>query len=168
MTPPPTSQVAFGLQYSPGSIKLPKIGRGEQGDVLSKLWNAGIRFIRFQWVDYTNVTRYRVIPAIAFVELLSASRPGIGLTKAAFGLVGASLAPGFSGTGEYLYTPDLSSTRICSYTPDHASIMGWFEEKMPTREKAGRDDALKVPLCPRGLLRDIAKYVLFAVCHSDC
>jgi glutamine synthetase len=33
--------------------------------------------------------------------------------------------------------------------------MGWFEEKLPTRESAGRQDDLKVPLCPRGLLRDI-------------
>jgi glutamine synthetase len=65
---------------------------------------------------------------------MSASRPGIGVTKAAFGLVGASLAPGFSGTGD---------------------LMGWFEEKLPNREGAGSEDALKVPLCPRGLLRDV-------------
>jgi hypothetical protein len=78
---------------------------------------------------------------------------------AALGIVGASLAPGFSGTGEYLYTPDLSSLRQCGYAPGHASLMGWFEEKLPTRESAGREDALKVPLCPRGLLRDIIMYV---------
>jgi len=33
--------------------------------------------------------------------------------------------------------------------------MGWFEEKLPSGESAGSEDALKVPLCPRGLLRDV-------------
>ena len=156
MVPPSTSQVAYGLQYLPASVKLPTLG---QGDVYLNLSLDGIRYIRFQWVDYTNVTRNRIIPLTAFRDLISSSRPGVGLTMAALGLVGASLAPGFSGTGEYLYTPDLSSLRRCGYAPGHASLLGWFENKMPTRESAGREDALKVPLCPRGLLRDIIKYV---------
>jgi hypothetical protein len=156
MTSPSTSQIAFGLHYQPSSVKLPAFG---QGDVLDKLWRARVDYIRFQWVDYTNVARYRVIPRTVFHELMSAPRPGIGVTKAALGLVGVSLAPGFSGTGEYLYTPDLSSTRLCGYAPRHASIMGWFEEKLPSPGNEGRNDSLKVPLCPRGLLRDIVKYV---------
>jgi hypothetical protein len=164
--PPSTSQVAFGLQYRPASVKLPTLG---QGDFLqnSKYWQSdrGIRYIRFQWVDYTNATRYRIIPLTAFRDIISASRPGVGLTMAALGLVGASLAPGFSGTGEYLYTPDLSSLRYCGYAPGHASLLGWFEEKLPTRESAEREDALKVPLCPRGLVRDIVKYVYLTACH---
>src|SRR5947208_13732743 len=110
MTPPSTSQVAFGLQYQPASAKLSTVG---QGDVLTNLARAGIQYIRFQWVDYTNVTRYRVIPFSAFCELMTAPRPGIGVAKAVFGLIAASLVPGFTGTGEYLYTPDLSSTRLC-------------------------------------------------------
>jgi hypothetical protein len=154
MEHPSTSQVAFGVQYLPGSVKIPTFG---QGNVLDKL--QGYRYIRLQWVDYTNTTRYRIIPRAAFRDLMSASRPGVGVTKAAFGLVGASLAPGFSGTGEYLYVPDLSSTRECSYAPGHVSMMGWFEEKLPSGEGAGGEDSLKVPLCPRGLLRDIVKYV---------
>jgi hypothetical protein len=164
--PPSTSQVAFGLQYRPASVKLPTLG---QGDFLqnSKYWQSdrGIRYIRFQWVDYTNATRYRIIPLTAFRDIISASRPGVGLTMAALGIVGASLAPGFSGTGEYLYTPDLSSLRYCGYAPGHASLLGWFEEKLPTRESAEREDALKVPLCPRGLVRDIVKYVYLTACH---
>jgi hypothetical protein len=156
MTPLSASQAAFGLIYQPASVKLPTFG---QGQVLDKLQINEIQYIRFQWVDFTNVTRYRVLPLRAFLELMSASRPGIGVTKAVFGIVGASLAPGFSGTGEYLYTPDLSSTRLCGYAPGHASVMGWFEEKLPTPAKAGREDAFKVPLCPRGILRDIVRCV---------
>jgi hypothetical protein len=156
MTPPPTSQVAFGLQYQPASAKLPTFG---QGEVLDKLWRAGIEYIRLQWIDYTNVARNRIIPLLAFQELMSASRPGVGVTKAALGIVGASMAPGFSGTGEYLYTPDLSSTRLCGYAPGHASIMGWFEEKLPAQGNVGREGALKVPICPRTLLRDVVMCV---------
>lgn len=156
MTPPSTSQVAFGLQYQPASAKLSTVG---QGDVLLNLARAGIQYIRFQWVDYTNVTRYRVMPFSAFCELMAAPRPGIGVAKAVFGLIAASLAPGFTGTGEYLYTPDLSSTRLCGYAPGHASLMGWFEEKLPAPGNEGKRDALKVPLCPRTMLRDIVKCV---------
>ena len=158
MAPPSTSQVAFGVQYLPASelVKVPTYGRG---NVLDKLQDNGTRYIRFQWVDYTNTTRYRIIPLAAFRDLMSASRPGVGVTKAAFGLIGASLAPGFSGTGEYLYVPDLSSLRPCGYASKHVSLMGWFEEKLPSEESAGREDALKVPLCPRGLLRDVVEYV---------
>lgn len=156
MTPPSTSQVAFGLQYQPASAKLSAVG---QGDVLENLSTAGIQYIRFQWVDYTNITRYRVVPLSSFCELMAARRPGIGVTKAVFGLIAASLVPGFTGTGEYLYTPDLSSTRLCGYAPGHASLMGWFEEKLPAPGNDGKRDALKVPLCPRTILRDIVKCV---------
>jgi hypothetical protein len=157
MARPSTSQVAFGLQYSPASVKIPRLLQGTTlHEIKQELGHYGCRYIRFQWVDYTNVTRCRIIPFAAFLELLSASRPGIGLPKAALGLVGPSLAPGFSGTGEYLYTPDLKSFRQCGYASKngHLSVMGWFEEKLPT---PGREDALKVPLCPRGLLRDTVR-----------
>src|SRR5712671_3166200 len=159
MTTPSASQIAFGIQYSPASDQPPTLGHGA---VLDGLSSRGIQYIRFQWVDYTNITRYRIIPISAFRQLMSAGRPGIGLTKAAFGLIGPSLAPGFSGTGEYLYTPDLSSIRQCGYAPGHVSLMGWFEEKLPIQDNnAGGRDALKVPLCPRGILKDIEKYVCF-------
>ena len=164
MEPPSTPQVAFGVQYLPGSVKIPTFG---QGNVMDKLH--GFRYIRLQWVDYTNTTRYRIIPLAAFRDLMSASRPGVGVAKATFGLVGASLAPGFSGTGEYLYIPDLSSTRPCSYASGHVSMMGWFEEKLPSGESAAGVDSLKVPLCPRGLLRDVVKYVYlrFSILVTD-
>ncbi|SRR6266702_1125519 len=153
-----TPEVAFGLKYHPVSAKLPTLGRGDVLCVLRRLDELGIRYIRLQWVDYTNITRHRIIPLPAFSELLGASRPGVGIAKAVFGLVGVSMAPGFSGTGEYLYTPDLSSIRNCGYASGHASLMGWFEEKLPIQKQVGKD-SLEVPLCPRGLLRGIVKCV---------
>ena len=152
------SEVAFGVQYVPASIQLPTLGQDDR-DILNFLERKGIRYIRFQWVDYTNLTRYRIIPLPAFRKLLSVPRPGISITKAVFGIVGPILSPGFTGTGEYLYTPDLNSARLCGYAPGHASLMGWFEEKVPTGEISGKD--LKSPLCPRRLLRDIVTYVNF-------
>ena len=166
MAPKSTPQAAFGLKYLPVSAKLPTLWKtiktfpSSCGILEGVRYFSGVqvRYIRFQWVDYTNITRNRIIPVSAFMELLGASRPGVGIAKAVFGLVGVSLAPGFSGTGEYLYTPDLSSLRLCGYAPGHASLMGWFEEKSPVQTPEGKD-TLEVPLCPRGLLRGIVKCV---------
>ena len=162
MAPTSTPKAAFGLKYLPVSAKLPTLSTQIESYSNGNRYLYNIRYIRFQWVDYTNITRNRIIPAQAFFELLGASRPGVGVTKAVFGLVGVSLAPGFSGTGEYLYTPDLSSLRRCGYAPGHASLMGWFEEKSLVQTPEGKD-TLEVPLCPRGLLRGIVK----CVAHSS-
>ncbi len=155
-------EAAFGIKYLPMLAKLPTVGRGDALLVLCRLHALNIRYIRFQWVDYTNITRTRIIPLPAFFELLEASRPGVGITKAALGIVGTTISPGFSSTGEYLLTPDLSSIRICAYSPGHASLMGWFEEKSPINKQVGQDTSdsdLEAPLCPRGLLRGIVKCV---------
>ena len=69
-----------------------------------------------------------------------------------FGLVGATCAPGFNGTGLYLYAPDLSSLRKCGYAPGHVSLMGWFEEK-----EATVGGSLEVDLCPRTQLRRVVE-----------
>ena len=158
MAPPSTQEFEFGIKYLPASAKLPTLGRDDVPRVIHRLRDHGIRYVRLQWVDYTNITRNRIIPLLAFTELLGASRPGVGIMTAVFGLIGLSLAPGFSGTGEYLYTPDLSSIRLCGYAPGHASLMGWFEEKLPIPNQVGKD-SLKVSLCPRELLRGIVKCV---------
>ncbi|KAH8998170.1 glutamine synthetase/guanido kinase [Lactarius akahatsu] len=154
MAPTSTSEVAFGLRHLPVSAKLPTLGRGDVVRVIRSLDELGIRYIRFQWVDYTNISRSRIIPLPAFSELLGASRPGLGIGRASFGIAGSSLAPGFSPTGECLHTPDLSSIRLCGYAPGHASLMGWFEEKLPIQKQVG-GDALEMSLCPRGLLKGI-------------
>ncbi|KAF8265800.1 glutamine synthetase/guanido kinase [Lactarius quietus] len=154
MAPTSTPEVAFGLKYLPASVRLPTLGRDDVPRVLRRLTDHGIRYIRLQWVDLTNTSRNRIIPLAAFSELLGASRPGVALSKVVLGVTGFLCAPGFSGNGEYLYTPDLSSLRLCGYAPGHASLMGWFEEKLPIQKQVGKN-ALGVPLCPRGILRGI-------------
>lgn len=147
----------FGISYTPSSVStfLPKLGEHSVASLRAR----GIRYIRFQWHDYTNVTRYRVVPLSAFAALLASSRPGVGITKAALGLIGISLAPGFTGSGEYLYTPDPSSMRTCGYAPGHASVLGWFEEKEQVKGKDGRG-TFETSDCPRTILKRIVEYVI--------
>ena len=60
-----------------------------------------------------------------------------------------------SPAGEWLYTFDLSSIRLCPYAPGHASVMGWFEVKTPTAGLVSTN----VDLCPRTILRRVTEYV---------
>ncbi|THH13248.1 hypothetical protein EW146_g6942, partial [Bondarzewia mesenterica] len=133
-----TPQNTFGITYTPSSVSeyLPKLGKVS----ISGLRSQGIRYIRLQWHDYTNTTRYRVIPISAFAALLASSRPGIGIAKASLGLVGIALAPG--------------SMRLCGYAPGHASVMGWFEEKELVKGKDGKE-TFGTSDCPRGLLKRV-------------
>ncbi|KAI8986824.1 FLU1-II [Trametes punicea] len=116
---------------------------------IAELLTPDIEFVRVQWVDLTNAVRFRVLSASYFRKLLSDpdSRPGIGLAKVTLGLVGLQVAPGFEAVGEYLYVPDLSSWRKCTYAPGHASVMGWFQEKVPHPERG-----LAVNYCSRAIL----------------
>ena len=73
------------------------------------------------------------------------------------------LAPGFGPVGEDLYVPDLSSWRVCTYAPGHASVMGWFQEKIP-----GPSGELAVPLCPRTLLHRLVRYTYMRLSSLEC
>ncbi|KAG6853772.1 hypothetical protein C0991_001483 [Blastosporella zonata] len=115
-----------------------------------------ISYVRLQWVDLVNNTRCRVIPISYFLKLLEASRPGVGVAKVALGLVYLMAAPGFAPAGEYLFVPDLSTIRICPYSPGEVVVLGWFHEKTPY---PGIDNklTLEVPLCPRATLQRVVK-----------
>ncbi|KAI1798339.1 glutamine synthetase/guanido kinase [Ganoderma leucocontextum] len=146
----PADPSAYGVLYAPNTsapLAPPK--------TLDELLAPEIAFVRVQWVDYINTVRFRVLSASYFRALLSdpaKTRPGIGVSKVAFGLVGLKLAPGFGPVGEYLYVPDLRTWRVCTYAPGHASVVGWFQEKSPS-PAAG----LAVPLCPRTILARLVK-----------
>ncbi|KZT08191.1 FLU1-II [Laetiporus sulphureus 93-53] len=114
------------------------------------LQRLGIKFVRIQWVDLTNTVRFRVLPVSYFKKLYTTPRPAVGLAHVTLGLVGTAAARGFSGSGEHLYVPDLSSFRVCPYAPGHAVVMGWFQEKMPSPTGSFASE-----LCPRALLKRI-------------
>ncbi|KAI0826976.1 glutamine synthetase/guanido kinase [Trametes gibbosa] len=140
---------AYGVVY-----QVPHASPASKVKGLDELLTPDIEFVRVQWVDLVNTIRFRVLPASYFRKLLSvtASRPSICIGKIVLGLVGLQVAPGFGATGEYLYVPDLSSWRVCTYAPGHASVMGWFEEKTPLPLTG-----VAVDICPRTILARVVR-----------
>ncbi|KAF4616914.1 hypothetical protein D9613_008396 [Agrocybe pediades] len=137
---------------------------------VDSLRSRSIKYVRVTWVDWANNVRYRVLPIQYFTKLLENAgkdsagvlkgRPGISVAKVVFGIVGIGIAEGFGPIDEYLYAIDMSTLRICEYAPGHASVYGWFQEKVPVPQpNAGitQDDrrALEVEFCPRTILRRV-------------
>lgn len=141
----------YGVQYKPGMPTGPKIS-------VKSLEKLGIRYVRITWVDLINNIRYKVLPLSYFKKVLESDRPGISLPTAAFGLVTLQMAEGFAPIGEYLYVPDLNTLRVCPYVEGHASIYGWFQEKVYPL-----NGGLEVELCPRTLLKKVLQYVQFCI-----
>ncbi|TFK86124.1 FLU1-II [Polyporus arcularius HHB13444] len=140
----------YGVLYSAG----PTQSSPSAAKSLDELLTPDIKFVRVQWIDFINTPRVRVLSVAYFRKLYENphTRVGVGLAKVALGIVGLSLAEGFGAVGEWLYVPDLSSWRVCTYAPGHAVVMGWFQEKMPAPE-TGFD----MPLCPRTLLHRLVR-----------
>ena len=141
----------YGVQHKPGNSTGPKISVNDLGEL-------GIRYVRITWVDLINNIRYRVLSLSYFRRLLESRRPGISVPSAVFGLINLHMAEGFVPIGEYLYVPDLNTMRICPYAEGHASVFGWFQQKVPPP-----NGGLEVELCPRTLLKKVLQYVQFRV-----
>ncbi|KAF9451041.1 glutamine synthetase/guanido kinase [Macrolepiota fuliginosa MF-IS2] len=139
---------SHGVLYTPSSVSSQAV------PTIQWLKDAGIKYVRVQWVDLVNNVRLRVLPVSYFEELMLSPRPGLGVAEAALGLIYGNLAEGFGVVGEYLYVPDLLTARLCPYSPGHASVLGWFEEKAPYRDAEGKL-AVKSLICPRTKLKDI-------------
>ena len=137
----------YGVQYKPGVPTGPKVS-------VKDLEKLGIRYVRITWVDLINNIRYRVLSLSYFKRLLESDRPGVSVPSVVFGLITLQLADGFAPIGEYLYVPDINTLRICPYAEGHASIYGWFQEKVPAP-----NGGLEVELCPRALLKKVLQYV---------
>ena len=135
------------------SLFIPQTEMGTKQLPICTLPSLGISFIRVQWVDLTNTVRYRVLPLSYFYKLLQ-SRPGVNVTKSAMGLIFDSTIEGFSAIGEYFYAMDLTSLRVCSYAPGHASVLGFFQMKTHSMGKE-----INAPICPRWTLQRLVRYV---------
>ena len=141
--------LSYGVQYTVRSQQHRPL-------TIERLRDIGIRFIRVTWVDLTNVIRFRVVPIAHFERILASRRPSVSMVRGALGVVSIALAEGFSSTGEFLYLVDMDSLRVCTYAPGHASVMGWYEEKVPIRGVDGIP-RFDVDLCPRTTLKRIVK-----------
>lgn len=152
MMPNKPSDFSYAISYSPSGVP------SDPGLTIEQLHALNIRFIRFQFADPTNQVRYRVLPISHFEKILDNPRPGITILKAILGVAFLQLAEGFIPSGEYLLVPDLSTLRILPYKPGHASVLGWFQEKVPI---SGPDRVLttKADFCPRTVLRNVLEWV---------
>ncbi len=148
------AEEAYGVAYTPGSVSpftdASRALSGQSLDNTSFLDTHGIKYIRVQWLDLTNAIRCRIVPRAHMAKILQTPRPGITTNYAILGIVGVTIAPGFSDVGEHLYLIDPMTFRICKYAPGHASVMGVFQEKT-ARPQYGLD----VPTCPRTQLKRI-------------
>lgn len=69
-----------------------------------------IRFLRLQWLDYTNTLRLRILPIKQALRMFSEGR-FIGIVEAVFGLLQVDhICPGFSATDEYDMYPQFAGT----------------------------------------------------------
>ncbi|KAG6819564.1 hypothetical protein H0H93_010694 [Arthromyces matolae] len=139
----------YGVQYEPLSVSSKAL-------TLDQLKSGNISYVRVQLLDLTNTVRCRIVSVSHFLAMLDSPRPGMGISKAALGIVYAGLAEGFVASGEYLCVPDLSSLRICPYSPKHASVMVWLQEKKPYLT-ADNKLTVDVPLCPRAALQRVVR-----------
>lgn len=117
-----------------------------------RLESRGIKWVRVQFVDYTNAVRFRILPIAYFKKVCETLRPSL-LFDLSLLSAGASQGEGSAQEDwerECLYVVDFGSFRACPYAPGHATIMGWFEEK--TVSPTG---SLSISLCPRTMLKNI-------------
>ncbi|EKM57124.1 uncharacterized protein PHACADRAFT_142316 [Phanerochaete carnosa HHB-10118-sp] len=128
-----SAQTEYGVVYTPSSV----VSAVEQQKpplsdaVLEQL---GVRYIRLIWCDWTNTIRYHVLARSYFCKLLRSPRPGITAPSAVLGIVFLHICKGFDLTDESLIVLDESSFRLCPYSPGHATIMGFFQNLVPSPE----------------------------------
>ncbi|CCM01373.1 uncharacterized protein FIBRA_03423 [Fibroporia radiculosa] len=146
------STLAYGVRYTPDSPANPvdALISSAARVLFQTIHSYSCRYVRVQWVDLINTARFRVLPLQHFQKLFTAERAGVCLTHATLGLVGPGITPGFSGTGEYLLVIDPASVRPCVFAPEHAVVMGWIQEKVPSPSTG-----IVCDLCPRTMLNRI-------------
>ena len=152
-------QVAYGIKCIPADTDLTFEAPAWTGLAASD----DTKFIRLAWVDISSVIRCKILTLKHFRTLVSKSPGGVPTTTlatASLGLVGRTLADGFSVAGDYIFEVDLSSLRLLPYIPGHAMVFGWLK---PIH--IGPEPQLTDPLCPRTILKDVVECVVQTVVH---
>ena len=68
-----------------------------------------IKFLRFQWLDYTSLLRLRILPVDRVIQLFNAGN-SISVPKLMLALLQTDMpCPGLYTNGEYLLQPDLAA-----------------------------------------------------------
>ncbi|KAH9931900.1 FLU1-II [Fomitopsis serialis] len=93
----------------------------------------GIKYVRVQYVDYSNMVRFRVLPVSYFKRVCKLPRPSLNFLRFALAFVGSQVAEGFSSSDECVHVIDLNTS-----------------EKMPSPT-----GELAMSLCPRTMLQKV-------------
>lgn len=131
----------YGIPYTPES--------SPQSSLTLADLEANYKYVRVHWLDLASCLGMRVVPVSHFLRLLKNPRPGVCLITATLKLFLLHPAPGTVAFGEYIYVFDEASLRPCPYAKGHASVLGFFQEKVIIGKQ------LAAPLCPRSLLKGI-------------
>lgn len=111
-----------------------------------------VRFIRFQWQDYSGNLRDRVVP-IEYGMQLAKSNSNVSLSPIAFQcLVDNALVPWLDARGTHYMVPDWPSVRVINQSapaPSYATVMCSVIVRTPM------DPTLCQSLCPRKALVDV-------------
>lgn len=103
-----------------------------------------IKFLRFQWLDYTSLIRLRILPVDRVSQLFNAGKT-ISVPQLVLALLQMDMpCPGLYTNGEYLLRPDFDSLRI-SDRDRYATVQCDFHEL----------NGDPVEKCPRSLLRRV-------------
>ncbi|KAF9035308.1 glutamine synthetase/guanido kinase [Hymenopellis radicata] len=142
-----SSDLAVGIPYTPSTLDTPPPVKP------SDLAGLGISYVRVIWIDFTNITRCRVISLKHFLKMMQSARPGVALAFAVMSMVDLRLAAGVSAVGEWFYVIDTSTLRICPYEEGLATVMGNFQHKVPVLVNGS--PSLQVDVCPRTILERV-------------
>jgi glutamine synthetase len=111
--------------------------------------NPSIEFIRFQWVDFSNVLTARVATKKFARSLATKHEP---ITTPAPVLTALTVNGEFQfedyDIGDAEVWPDWSSLKVCHYHPSHAQVMCFVYE-------GGEKDGKGFRRCPRSRLQEI-------------
>lgn len=103
-----------------------------------------IKFLRFQWLDYTSLLRLRILPVDRAIGLFNAGK-SISVPQLMLALLQMDMpCPGLYTNGEYLLRPDFDNLRI-SDRDEYATVQCDFQEL----------SGGPVAKCPRTLLRRV-------------
>ncbi|KAI1411566.1 hypothetical protein F5Y13DRAFT_191183 [Hypoxylon sp. FL1857] len=118
--------------------------------------NAGVRFIRLQWLDYTNMLRCRVVTR-NYAEQL-AEKPCMVESNFLTLIENEEYLweHGYDPTeavGQSPLIPDWDSLRLCPWAPGHASVQCYFGKDDSRPEQQGHELHLVDQMCPRAALQ---------------
>ncbi|RIB04208.1 hypothetical protein C2G38_2254500 [Gigaspora rosea] len=133
---------------------------GEQK--IAKLKKMGVKFVRIGIMECSSQYRFHIVPIDRFQSYIAISGLTVARCLTALPFYGDVVPDnvGVSATGEMLLKPDLSTLIHLPYSPKHANVHVFLENKFtPIDPQFGKIDnspnSLAFNLCPRTCLKNI-------------